>query len=211
MELGKREYYIICAFLAFLIPLVVFVLFWWSIASLDVFNILAIPEYIITIVAVTGLAMGIFLDIIYLKKWALKFYEMNKVVSILLYLFCSFMAVAFFMGFPIGNLVLGFLAGIYVGRKYHYVNRDQANFSSASKNVSIFSAFVTSIEALPTGLLALQEESIIDIINQIFGFVLFNANKIVDVIFILILCSILFWIQYFVTRLGTKLSFRKSL
>lgn len=211
MELDKREYYIIATCLALLIPPVVFVLFWWSIASLAVFDILAIPEYIITMVAVSGLAIGIFLDIIYLKKWTTKFYEMNKVLSILLYLCCSFIAVAFFMGFPIGNIVLGFSAGIYIGRKYHYLNRDLAHFSSASKNVSIFSAFVTSIEALPIGLLVLQEESIIDFINHMLGFVLLNANKIVDVIIILILCSILFWVQYFVTRLGTKLSFRKSL
>lgn len=191
-------------------PLIVCVMFWWTIASLDVFKILAIPEQVISIAAVTGLAIGILLDIIYLKKWTKKFYELNKVKSILLYLICSFIAVAFFMGFPVGNLLLGLLAGVYVGRKHHHLNSDQAHFSSASKNVSLFSAFVTSIEALPIGLLALQEESIIDSINRALGFVLFSANKIVAVTLILILCAILFWIQYFVTRFGTKLSFRKS-
>ena len=135
---------------------------------------------------------------------------MNKVFSILLYLICSFMAVAFFMGFPIGNLLLGFLAGVYVGRKWHQLNSDHATFSSASKKVSIFSAFVTSIEALPIGVLALQEESIIDFINRIFGFVLFNKNIIQDIVFILILCIILFWIQYSITILGIKLSFRNN-
>lgn len=211
MELDKREYYIIGTSLALLTPFVVFVLFWWSIAALEIFNILAISENIIAMVAVTGLAIGIVLDIIYLKKWTPKFYEMNRVLSILLYFFCSFMAVAFFMGFPIGNLFLGFLAGVYVGRKWHYLNGDQTTFSSVSKNVSIFSAFVTSIEALLIGLLALHDESVIYSINQTLGYVLFNANKLVDVALILILCGILFWIQFFVTRLGAKISIRKSL
>lgn len=211
MELDKKEYYIIGAFLALLIPLIVFVIFWWSIASFDIFNILAIPENIIAVVAVTGLAIGIVLDIIYLKKWTTKFYEMNKVFSILLYLFCSFMAVAFFMGFPIGNLLLGFLAGVYVGRKWNYLNNsDRASFSSASKKVGIFSASVTSIEAFPIGVLALQEESIIDSINRVFGLVLFNKNIIQDIVFILTLCIIIFWIQYSITMLGTKISFRKN-
>ena len=209
MEFDKKEYYLIGAFLALLIPLIVFVIFWWSIAALDILNILVIPESIIAIVAVTGLAIGIVLDIIYLKEWTTKFYEMNKVFSILLYLICSVMAVAFFMGFPIGNLFVGFLAGVYVGRKWHHLNGDRASFASASKNVSIFSAFVTSIEALPIGILALQEESIIDFINRIFGFVLFNKNIFQDIVFILILGIILFWIQYYITLLGTKISFRK--
>ena len=209
MEFDKKEYYLIGAFLALLIPLIVFVIFWWSIAALDILNFLVIPESIIAIVAVTGLAIGIVLDIIYLKEWTTKFYEMNKVFSILLYLICSVMAVAFFMGFPIGNLLLGFLAGIYVGRKWYHLNSDRASFSSASKKVSIFSAFVTSIEALPIGILALQEELIIDFINRIFGFVLFNKNIFQDIVFILILGIILFWIQYYITLLGTKISFRK--
>lgn len=211
MELDKKEYYIIATFLALLIPLIVGVLFWWTVASVDIFNIMTIPEQIIRTVAITGLAIGILLDLIYLKKWIRKFYEMNRVVSILLYLFCSLMAVAFFMGIPIGNLFLGFLAGIYIGRKHHYLKTDLMRFASVSKEISLLSAFITSIEALPIGLLALQEASSTDSINRIFGFVLFHANKLIDVLLILILCGILFWVQFFVTRMGAKLSHKKFL
>jgi hypothetical protein len=209
MELEKKEYYLIGTFLALLIPFMIGVLFWWTVAALDIFKIVAVSERIIAIAAITGLAIGILLDFVYLKKWITKFYEMNRVISIPLYLFCSLMAVAFFMGVPVGNLFLGLLAGIYIGRKYHYLKSDQASFASASKNVSIFSAFVTSIEALPIGLLALQEESIIHSINRTLGLILFHANKIVDVLLIVILCGVLFWIQFFVTRFGAELSFRK--
>ena len=209
MELEKKEYYIIGTILALLMPLIVGVLFWWITASFAILKIMPISEKFIAFVAVTGLAVGILLDILYLKKWMLKFYEINRAVSILFYLFFSIMAVAFFMGAPVGNLFLGFLAGIYIGRKCHYFNSDQASFASASKSISIFSAFVTGIEAFPIGLLALREESIINSINRIFGFVLFHANKIGDVILIVLLCGILFGMQFFVTRFGTKLSFRK--
>jgi hypothetical protein len=208
MEIEKREYYLIATILAFLMPLILAVVFWWTVASLDIFKIVAVSEQIIAIAACTGLAIGIVLDFVFLKKWTPKFYEMNKSVSVLLYLFCSLMAVAFCMGVPVGNLFLGLLAGIYIGRKCHYLNSDQASFASAAKNVSIFSAFVTSIEALPIGLLALQEESIINSVNRIFGFVLFHANKIIDVLLIMILSCILFGVQFIITRFGTRLSFR---
>ena len=210
MEIDKREYYLIGTFLAFLIPLCMGVIFWWTVASADIFNLLTISEQTIAILAITGLAIGILLDFIYLKKLINKFYEMSNIIAILLYLFCSLMTVAFFMGFPIGNLVLGSFAGIYVGRKHHYLKTDLKHFTSTAKNVSLFSAFVTSSEALPIGLLALREKSIIDNINRIFGSILFNANEIFYIILILILCSILFGIQYFITRFGASLSFKKS-
>lgn len=211
MELNNREYFLIGIFLSLLIPLISGVLFWWSIASLAVFKILAVPERIIFIMAIAGLASGIVLDLLYLKKWIKNFYDMNSPVSILLYLFCSFMAVAFFMGIPIGNLFLGFLGGIYIGRKYHYRKSDLPPFVSASKNVSIFCAFVTSIEALGIGLLALRETSIIASINRSLDWAVLNENKIADIIMILILCSILFGIQYVITRFGTRLFFKKNL
>ncbi len=206
----KQEYYIIAICLATLPPLILAVLIWWAVASVHIYNIVIIPERSIAIAAIAGLAIGILLDILFLKKWTTKFYEMNKALSILIYLFCSLMAVAFFMGVPVGNLSLGFLVGLYIGRKQHHLRSDQASFASASKNVSIFSASVTSIEALPIGLLVLQEASIIDMINRIFGFLLVGANKMVDIVLIVILCGVLFGMQYFITRLGTKLSFRKS-
>ena len=209
MDLDKREYYLIGAFLMALIPLILFALFWWSIASLDILNMMVIPESSIAVFAIAGLATGIFLNVIYLKRWILKFYEMRRALSILLYLICSFMAVAFFMGFPIGNLLLGFLGGVYIGRKYHHLNADNATFSSASQKASIFTASVTSLEALLIGLLVLREESAIDFINRILGFGLFHKNEFIDIAFILILCIILFLTQYYITLSGTKISFNK--
>ena len=191
-----------------LIPIIVFVLFWWSIAVLNVFKILNISESVITVVAISGLCIGILLDIIFLKKWIPKFYEMDKSLSISIYLFCSFIAVGFFMGLPIGNIVLGIFAGIYVGRKSHYLHKNKNHFLSTSKKVSLFTASITSLEALPIGLLALQDDSIIDLINQSIGIKLFTINIIIDMLLILMLCLMLFLLQYILTKKATIKSYQ---
>jgi len=160
-------------------------------------------------VAISGLCIGILIDIIFLKKWIPKFYEINKSLSISIYLLCSFIAVAFFMGLPIGNIILGIFAGIYVGRKSHYLHKSKNLFLSTSKNVSLFTAFITSLEALPIGLLALQDDSIIDLINQSIGIKLFTINIIIDMLLILMLCLMLFLLQYILTKKATIKSYQK--
>lgn len=209
MKIDNRENFVVGIFLAFLIPLITGVLFWWTTAFIAIYKIAAIPEKFIAIAAIAGLAIGIILDLIYLKTWIAKFYEMNRIISIMLYLFCSLIAVACFMGVPIGILFLGFLAGIYIGRKCYHLSCDLPQFESAARRVSLFCATVTSVEALFIGLLVLQEVHLIENISRVLRLASPDTYEIVDVLLIVILSAILFGIQFLITRLGTRLSFNK--
>lgn len=211
MKIDNRENFVIGIFLGLLIPLITDVLFWWTAASLDIFNIVAIPEKFVAISAITGLIIGVLLDILYLKSWIKKFYVINKTLSILLYLFCSLIAVACFMGVPIGNLFLGFLAGIYIGRKSYHWKSDLPRFESAARRVSLFCATVTSVEALFIGLLVLREVHIIENIHRVLRLAAPDTYQIADVLLIVMLSAILFGVQFVITRFGARLAFSKIL
>ncbi len=205
--MSKIESYIIGLGLGALIPIFGFVFFWWLSAALNNFKILSVPESSIKIFALTGFAIGIVIDILFLKRLVPEFYKLNIAWLIFIYLFCSAMAVAFFMGFPIGNLLLGMVAGGYMGRKYYHIKQSIENFSSASKSVSLFTAFITAFEALPIGLLTLREEYLMAAINQILGIQIFSVIKFIDILLIVLLCIFLFIAQYFCTRLASKIAF----
>lgn len=106
MELNHKEFYLIGAFLAFGIPILIGVLCWWAIAALHILKIVEVSEPIIATVAMAGLTIGILQDCILLKKWIAKFYKMNSAVALLLYFVCSLLAVAFCIRVRGGNLVL---------------------------------------------------------------------------------------------------------
>ena len=103
--------------IAILYPVLLFVFFWWGSASLAMSHIMPIPEIGIAIVAFVGLASGVFLDVLYLRKWAALFYDADLMLMMLLYICCTILAVAMFMGLPLGNLILGTAVGLYSGRR----------------------------------------------------------------------------------------------
>jgi hypothetical protein len=61
-DFNKKGVYIVCTLLAFLIPLIISVLFWWTIAVLYNFKIVKVVEQIVAISAITGLTIGILMD-----------------------------------------------------------------------------------------------------------------------------------------------------
>jgi len=206
--LYKTEYLIIGLGLGTLIPLLVFVLFWWSTAALVIYKLVQLPESFIIYAAFTGLAIGITINILYLKKLIPGFYTLKNNILIPLYLLCSFIALAFFMGTPIGNIILGILAGLYTGRRHYYLEQHPDIFFSTAKKTSLFTAFITSIEALPIGILALRDTSIFTVLKSTFHFDLNVTNIIIDIIMVFLLCMLLFLIQFWVTNIAAKLAFQ---
>jgi len=186
VSVNKKEFYIIGLGLGTLIPIILLVFSWWSLSALNIYKIFSVPESFIKIFALTGFIIGIIIDILFLKRLIPKFYKFNISLMIFIYVFCSVIAVAFFMGLPIGNLLLGIIAGLYIGRKYHYINQNIDKFSLASKTISIFTALVTTLEALPIGFLALQEGSLIGSINQFLGLHIFSLNRLTDILMVLL-------------------------
>lgn len=207
LSLNKREYAIIGALIGLSIPFFGFVLFWWSAASLKILRIANISDSAIGMTAVVGLCTGILINILFMKKLMPRFYILNTALCVLIYLFCSLMAVAFFMGIPIGNLVLGMLAGVYIGRKNKHLDKNDSQMRSASKRVGVFTAMVTGVEALAIGVLAIREESIIHRLDQLTSLHVFHFHGIVGVFLIVLLSALLYLIQYVLSKKAAKRSF----
>ena len=203
----KKELFIIGIGLGIFIPMAIFVFFWYLGAILKIYNIVYFPESIIPVFALTGLCIGILMDILFLKRLIPQFYHIRTSILIIVYLYCSALAVAFFMGLPIGNFVLGVLAGFYMGRKYHILDQQMVNFTLAVKNTSLFAALITSLEALVIGLMIIQEDNVIASANQFIGFKLFLSHMLVDSGIVAFLGVVLFILQFFSTKVAARVAF----
>jgi hypothetical protein len=202
----KLESILIRIVLAILCPLLLFVMFWWGTALLTISGILPIPENRIAIVAFTGLAIGVLLDLRYVKTWTACFYTVDKLVVELLYLSCSLIAVALFMGFPVGNLILGMLAGVYTGRRLYHAHTQGEAAVKSIKKVSLLTGLVTSIEALPVGILALQEDWVDKGLRSVIRMESAVMSSVIGVALIIFLCVVLAGIQYLCTSILARIA-----
>lgn len=189
-----------------LCPLLLFVLGWWSAVILAAF--LPVSEHWIAAAAFGGLAVGMGLDVLYLKKWISCFYSVDVKWLVPVYLFCSAIAAAFFMGLPIGNIILGTLAGGYIGRRAYHTAQSQASFSRTARRMGIFTALVTGAWALLAGLLALNEGTVTDWLQAVTGLSRMVVTGPVGVGLVVGLCIVLMIVQYWCTRVGAWIMFR---
>jgi len=205
--MNKTESRIITFVIGAAVPVLVFIFFWFFTAAVNVFNIAAVSVKLVIVVSFTGLGIGILLDILYLKKWTVNFYNANLKLMMFIYLYCSFVAIAFFMGVPVGNLILGILAGLYIGRKCRYTEESICNFSNSSRKVSIFTAVVIGAVSLPIGLLALTcgERYIAEDLLKIIGL---NYSTINGLCLIGVLCIILMIMQFWFTKCAASRGYR---
>ena len=205
--MSKTESIAVGLVVGILCPLLLFILCWWSVAALVIYQVLPIPESVITVAAFTGLVAGVVLDALYLRKWIAQFYSADMRLMVLVYLFCSVIAVAFFMGLPLGNIILGALAGVYVGRRQHHAGGSKELFPRPARTVSIFTALVTGLEALPIGLLALGEGMFAELLEQIVGLEVSAITGTVGIGLVGLLCVVLVAVQFWCTRTAAWFAF----
>jgi hypothetical protein len=167
--MSRREQIAVGLAVGFLCPYLTFVLFWWTSAALALAQILFIPDRGIAAAALTGLALGIILDAVFLKRWIARFYGASLKLLVPVYLFCSVIAVASFMGFPLGNLALGTLAGVYVGRRTRHAGGQPESAANSARRAGFFIAMVTGLEALPISILALKEGVVVRMLQAGLG------------------------------------------
>jgi len=188
-------------------PLLLFVFCWWATAALSIYHIVSFPVSIIIVAAFTGMGLGFVLDILYLKNWVRSFYRASMKVMALVYLLLSVIAVAFFMGLPIGNIFLGAVAGLYVGRKQYHTGGNQQTLAKGAKRVGVFTACVTSLEALPIAILALDERELMDMLETLLRSAMTGFTAVALVASV---CIGLFVVQYSCTRVAASLAFGLS-
>jgi len=205
---SKTENLIVNLALGVLCPLLLAVLAWWGAAALFIYDILPIPESAIAAATFLGLAAGLALDALFLKRWGARFYHLDMRLLALVYLFCSAIAVAFFMGLPLGNLALGALAGVYVGRRQHHADEGEAASARAIRRASWFTALVTGLEALPIGLLALLESDVAALLGSFTGWSLASIQGATGIGMVVVLSAVLAGLQFGFTWATARLTLK---
>jgi hypothetical protein len=206
--MNKLEFRIVALFVGIACPFLGFVAFWWT-AALFHLQGFPVPEGMIQAAALTGLGLGCLLDVVFLRRWVGKFYTANPWLIGMIYLGLCVVAVGSFMGVPVGTFALGVAAGIYAGRREHHRQADGALTATVFRRVAVFAASVTTVAALPIGILALQsEQRILRWLENTFDL---NQNSLQGsggFILIGLLCLLLFVMQYWSARMAGRLAFR---
>jgi hypothetical protein len=199
--LGRTESILIALFVSVACPLSTFVLAWWGSALVNA------PENVIKYSALTGLGLGLLL-LARLKRWMDRFYSMSGVLTVLAYLFWSVVALAFLMGLPIGNLMLGALAGLYIGRKAFHQGMAASLFQDQARRVGWFTAAVVGLISVAMGLLAIQERETMQVILGLVGLSRLAATVVGRIVLVAVAVPVLITIQYWLTRVGASWGFK---
>jgi len=205
--MSKAEKTIIAVVIAALCPASLFFLLWWLSAALSISHILPTSEGWIGAAAISGLCLGVVLDILYLKRWMSTFYRINMKFMLFGYLLWSAIAVAILMGLPFLNIVLGILAGLYVGRKQHHAQAVRDDFAKTAKKISSFTALVIGTEALFIGILALREDTVAKVLGSVTGLQQSAISGPIGMGLVIVMCLVLMVVQYCCTRTAARFAF----
>jgi hypothetical protein len=133
-------------------PAFLFLLFWWG-------SIPLISVAFVRIAALTGLALGIVIDIFVLRKWVAGFYRLGAVQLALIHLFYSFCIFGSFMGVPVVNALTGAATGAYVGRRLANERSSNGVHMLSVNRSRVFSGLVMLLVCATSAAIALGDSS----------------------------------------------------
>ncbi len=153
-----------------------------------------------------SLVPAIIIDVIYLKKWVRKAYQINNKVLAGIYLFYSVVALGLGMGLPILNLALGTAAGVYAARRMHFIGADEERRKQAFKKTAVFSALVMAFMCCLITLWAIAGR----MIGYRFETPLLSFTFTVPIFTAVVLTggAVLVLLQYWLTRTAAKVTIR---
>lgn len=123
------------------------------------------PESQIPIFMLAGLGLGIIIDLFFLGKWIKLAFRIHPLIFILIYLFYSIGIFGFFMCVPVFNLLMGPLAGFYIGRRLRIENANSEEKERIIHWTGLFTAFVLAVACLASLVLAASESTLAANIN----------------------------------------------
>ena len=162
---------------------------------------------VIIVVAFTGLGIGLLLNIFFLKRWVAAFYTANWGWVAAVYLGLSAIALAFCMGVPLGTFAVGITGGVYLGRRLRHTQADRGVVSRTLTKGALCAASLTTVLALPIGLMALHEPVVVRAAGA-FGLDPGTISGPAGQVSVLIICLALFALQLCSTRAAGALAFR---
>lgn len=143
-------------------PVVCLLIGWWGSKPF-------VPGNSIKFFALGGLLLGIFVDMLFLRRWVRKAYALPRTWFVLVYLFYSICLFGFFMGVPLFNLLMGIFGGYYVGICLRYANKDKAEVETSAKRTAGFAAVVLAVICAASLIIAYLDQSLAANIQGLLG------------------------------------------
>jgi hypothetical protein len=200
--MSKAETTIVGIFLGVACVWLSFVTCWWT-AAIVYMLVGGISVKVVIVSALAGLMAGIVLDILFLRRWIRGFYAASLWLLAVIYAALCVLAVASFMGLPVGTFALGLLAGAYAGRRQLH-NPSNDNAGHGLRSAAFFAALLTAGAALPIGIFVLREQSVADLFQKLLGIESWGA----EVMVVCLLCIVLFGAQYSCSLIAGRLALR---
>ena len=157
-RMPRIEALFIGAFLLAACPVSVFVMVWWGMAALAMSGCVAVPDRAIAAVSLLALAAGAGVTALLVGRLVGAFYGLPLSVLVSAYLFWSLVALAVLMGLPAGNVALGILPGIYMGRRLRRQGADEIRARRTWGRTAAFASAVTGALSAAMGCLAVGDQ-----------------------------------------------------
>jgi hypothetical protein len=116
-----------------------------------------------------GFIIGCLIDLIYLKGWIKRRYELPVWFTGGIYVIYNILVYGMFMGFPVFNALLGILAGYYYGKKISKNNIPVEMQSKIIKQVLLITGLIMVIICISSALIALAGEGVGKDLQSMFG------------------------------------------
>ncbi len=175
-----------------------FLIGWWT-------SMPFVPESRVFLFALTGIFVGVTIDILFLKKWIKTAYSMKPIVWMMIYLFYSIGMFGFFMGVPVFNVMLGLPAGFLIGGWLVYTGADSTNMKKIAQRSALFTTSVLTFICASSAAIALLNSSTASELQSLSGIPITQGTLIG-----IILCGGIFMLilQWWLTLKSVELTYR---
>jgi len=152
----------------------------------------------------SGFLLGFIVDIVFLKKWIDRRYELPVWFIAGIYLFYNICIYGMFMGFPVFNVAMGVVAGYYYGNRMYYNNTLDKEQHKLIQQVSLFTGLVMVVFCMASGIIALGSNSVGSEVRSMLGLG-FEITRPMLWGITIIGGIFLVWLQVMVTRITMKM------
>jgi len=180
----------------------------FCVAAAGFTNVVFLEEKGIGYWALGGLCVGLIIDVMFVKSWVKRAYQMNSKILAGIYIFYAVVAIGMFMGIPIFHFVMCVTAGIYIARKMHFAEAEEQARKQAFKRMARFCAGVMVLICCLITLWAIA--------GQMIGYrvemPLVSFTLTVPIFFAVVLTggAVLVLAQYWLTGAAARVTFRFS-
>jgi len=181
-------------------PVLFFLAGWWG-------SIPFLKENQIWVIAVAGFVVGVIVDGLFLKRWLARAFDWKLRWVIPIYMFYDLGVFGFFMGVPVVNVLIGIIAGIFLGRRSSYHELARPAFLKTLRAGAYFTVLVMAAVCFGSAFLALSYPSVNDIRSMLN--LPFAVTRPMVVGIVVVGGGVLLVAQYWITKCAGLVSFRK--